>query len=141
MHGYSEEEEAKMEFVTLGERRAMAKTNVKDKLDRLLSDPDVMVINNLLNNPRLTEIEVLKIASKRPNSPKTLKTLATHRKWSKRYSVMKSLVMNPYTPPRISTGFLSFLLLQDLVEVVDNTTLHPQVRAGAEELIEEKRAG
>ncbi len=137
IHGYDKEEEAKMEFITLGERRSMAKANVKDTLDRLLSDPDPMVIGNLLNNPRLTELEVMKIASKRPNSPKILKLLATHRKWSKRYRVMKAIIQNPYSPPRLSTGLLEFLLAQDLKEVASNKTLHPQVRMSADELLEE----
>src|SRR3972149_7255409 len=94
--GYDKEEELKMEMLSLGHRRALSKTNIKDTLDRLLSDPDPMVITNILNNPRITEKEVLKIASKRPGSPRILKLLAMHRKWSKRYAVIKAIVQNPY---------------------------------------------
>jgi hypothetical protein len=136
--GYDKEEEAKMEFLTLGQRRAMAKGNVKDTLDRLLSDPDTMVIGNLLNNPRITETEVLKIASKRPNSPEILKLLSTHRKWSKRYPVIKAVVFNPYTPPRISMGLLEFLLTQELESVASDKTIHPQVRLSARDLLGER---
>lgn len=67
--GDESEEDAKMEFITLGERRAMAKGLKKDSLVRLLSDPDPLVIGNLLNNPRITEKEVVRIASKRPAFP------------------------------------------------------------------------
>lgn len=137
-HGYDKEEEAKMEFITLGERRAMARQNTKDNLDRLLSDPDPVVINNLLNNPRLIENDVLKIASKRPNSPVILKLLATHRRWSKRYNVMKSLVSNPYTPTRIATGLLQFLLLQDLKLIASDQSIHPQVIMGAKEILAQR---
>ena len=137
--GYTKEEEAKMEFVSLGHRRSLAKTGIKDTLDRLLSDPDPTVINNLLANPRLTEQDILKIASKRPNSPKILKLLATHQKWSKRYSVIKAIVFNPYSPPRISMVLLEFLMNQDIVAVAADSTIHPQVKMGAEELLEEKK--
>jgi hypothetical protein len=139
--GYDKEEEARMVFLTLGERRAMAKGSVKDILDRLLSDPDTVVIGNLLNNPRITETEVLKIASKRPNSPAILKHLSTHRKWSKRYSVIKAVVRNPYTPTRISMALMEFLLTQDLEKVSTDKTLHTQVIMGAKELLGERKGG
>jgi hypothetical protein len=140
IYGYTKEEEAKMEFVSLGQRRALAKTQTKDTLDRLLSDPDPIVIANLLTNPRITEHDILKIASKRPNSPKILKLLATHRKWSRRYLVIKAIVLNPYSPPRVSMVLLEFLMNQDVESVASDGSIHPQVRMGAEELLEEKRA-
>ena len=136
--GYDKEEEAKMEFISLGRRRALARTNAKDTIDRLLSDPDPVVISNLLDNPRITETEVVKIASKRPNSPKIIRLVATHRRWSRRYRVMKAIIMNPYTPPGISIGLMEFLLVQDLRLVAADRTLHPRVRMGAGALLKEK---
>ena len=138
--GYTKEEEAKMEFVSLGKRRSLAKTQAKDTLDRLLSDPDPIVIANLLVNPRITEHDILKIASKRPNSPRILKLLATNQKWSRRYKVIKAIVLNPYSPPRISMVLLEFLMGQDIKLVATDRTIHPQVKMGAEELLEEKSA-
>lgn len=136
--GYDKEEEAKMELLSLGLRRTLSKSNVKDTLDRLLSDPDPLVISNILNNQRITEREVLKIASKRPNSPQILRLLATHRKWSKNYPVVRAVVLNPYTPPRISMGLLELMLSQDLRLIADDKTLHPQVRLSAKEILEER---
>ncbi len=137
--GYDSEEEAMMEFITLGERRAMAKGFKKDTLLRLLSDPDPLVIGNLLNNPRITEKEVVRIASKRPASPRILRIIAGHRVWSKRYGVIKALVLNPYTPPRISIALLEVMLTQDLDLAAKDKSLHPQVRLGAKELLEERK--
>src|SRR3989338_4366766 len=114
-------------------------TEEEAKLERLLSDPDPMVIAHILNNPRITEKEILKIASKRPNSPNIMKLISIHKRWGTRYLVRKALVQNPYTPPRISLGLLEFLLLQDLKEVAQNDTLHPQVRLAAKERLDEKR--
>ncbi|MBI5237822.1 MAG: hypothetical protein HY887_05300 [Deltaproteobacteria bacterium] len=133
--GYDKEEEARMEMITLGQRRALSKSAVKDTLDRLLSDPDPIVIGNILENPRITEQEVLKIASKRPNSPRILKLLACHRRWSKRYNVLKAIALNPYTQPRISIALLEELLTQDLRLVSTDNTVHPQVRHVAKEII------
>jgi hypothetical protein len=133
--GYDKEAEARMESTTLGERRALSKLNIKDTIDRLLSDPDPMVINNILNNPRATEREIIKIVSKRPNSPNILKLVATHRVWSKRYAVKLAIASNPYSLPRVSIALLELLLTQDLKTIKSDGNIHPQVRLSAGEII------
>lgn len=136
--GYDKEEEVRMEYISLGQRRSMSKRNIKDTIDRLLSDPDPMVIGNILNNPRATEREIVKIASKRPNSHVILKMLAGHRVWSKRYAVIKAIVQNPYTQPRISVALLELMMTQDLKLVAEDAKLHPQVVLTAKDLIVER---
>lgn len=133
--GYEEEEFIKMEHLTLGERRTLSKSSLKKNLDMLLSDPDPVVIGNLLNNPRVTEREVLKIASKRPNSASVLKLLALHAKWSKRYDVAKAVTLNPYTPTRVSIALLEKMLGQDLSAISEDATIHPEIRETAKELL------
>lgn len=137
--GYDVEEFIKTESLTLGERRSLSKSPLKKNIDMLLSDPDTAVIGNLLNNPRVTEREVLKIASKRPNSPMILKLVALHPKWSKRYAVTRALALNPYTQPRISIAFLEKLLVQDLEEITSDRTVHPDVAQAAKDIIEDRK--
>lgn len=139
--GYEQEEEAPMEFITLGQRRSMSKGPVKDLLDRLLSDPDPMVVANLLDNPRMTEKEVLKIASKRPNSPEILRMISVHRKWSKRYEVKRAVASNPYSPPNTSIAILGALMTQDLKQISEDKTLHPAVKLSAGDIVKEREGG
>lgn len=138
LSGYDKEEEAAMEFISLGRRRSLARSRIKDTIDRLLSDPDPVVVANLLNNPRITEKEVLKIASKRPGSPAILKLIAGHRVWSKRYDVVKAVAMNPYAPPKVSVALLEFLMTQDLKALSEDRNVHPAVRQGAHELLAQR---
>lgn len=133
--GYEEEEFIRMERLSLGERRSLSKSQLKKNIDMLLSDPDPVVIGNLLNNPRITEREVLKIASKRPNSGRILKLVALHPKWSKRYEVAKAVSLNPYTPPRISIALVEKMLSQDLLSISEDNTIHPEVRETAKEVL------
>ncbi|HXI10309.1 MAG TPA: hypothetical protein VNK06_05835 [Thermodesulfobacteriota bacterium] len=137
-YGYDKEEDAKMESMTLGERRTLSKGLIRDKLARLLADPDPMVVRNLLDNPRITEKDVLKIASKRPGSARILKTIAVHRVWSRRYDVIKALVSNPYALPRVTIALLDALLTQDLKAIAGDGSLHPEVTRSAVELVEER---
>ncbi len=139
--GYDKEEELKMEHLSLGQRRSFSKTGAKDSLDRLLSDPDTMVIGNILGNPRITEKEVLKIASKRPNSPEILKLISTHKVWSKRYSVMRAIASNPYAPTEVSIALLGLMMQQDLKNFASDSTIHPEIRRVAKELLEGRKKG
>ena len=125
-------------FITLGERRTLAKGQVRESLDRLLSDPDPMVVAYLMDNPKIREGDVLKIASRRPASPRVLTLVASHKKWSKRYDVIKAIIQNPYTPPRVSLIFLEILLVQDLRDIVADENLHPQIKMTAKEILDEK---
>lgn len=119
----------------MGEKRSLAKGIKKDTLDRLLYDPDPHVIRNLLNNPRITEMDVIKIASKRPNSGEVLTEVFNNKKWAEIYSIKRALVKNPYTPTGLSLGLLHFMLIQDLKEISRDGTIHPAIRKAAEDLL------
>ena len=139
-YGYDNAEEAHMEQITLGERRSMSKGWHKNMLEKLLSDPDPVVITNILNNTKTTSTEVLKIASKRPSSPKILNIIAIHRKWSSNYNVKKALVMNPYMLPAVSVALVTSMLETDLRDISRDGTLHPQLSLTAKDILE-LRAG
>ncbi len=121
--------------VTLGEKRSLAKSRSKDTLDRLLYDEDPMVIKNILNNPRITEREVLKVASKRPINPAILKVIFESTRWSSRYVVKKALVRNPCTPTGIALGLVNFMQYGDLRLIASDKTLHEEINSSARELL------
>lgn len=128
-----------LDHITLGEKRSLAKGFKKDTLDRLVYDPDPHVIRNLLNNPRITERDVLKVASKRPVSEEILIEIFNNKKWSERYSIKRALVKNPYTPTRLALGLVNFMLVQDLKEISRDGTLHQVIRGAAEGLLKKER--
>jgi hypothetical protein len=97
-----------------------------------------MVIRSLLLNPRLTESEVLKIASLKPTSPKVLDEVFRQAKWIARYRVKKALVLNPYCNPGTAVHLLKFLLLGDLRDIVQFENLHLAVQEAAYELVKER---
>lgn len=128
-----------LDHITLGEKRGLAKASKRDTLDRLIYDPDPHVIRSLLNNPRITERDVLKMASKRPTSGEVLTEIFSNKKWSERYSIKKALVKNPFTPTRLSLGLVNFMLVQDLKEISKDGTIHPSIRKAAEDILKKGR--
>jgi hypothetical protein len=83
--------------LTLGERRALARRPTPKGIEKLLSDSDPLVVKHLLNNPRLTERDALKIASHRSQTTLTLFQLFTHPKWGKRPAIRLAIFSHPQT--------------------------------------------
>ena len=107
-------------------------------LKRFLREQDPAVIRSLLRNPRLTESDVLRIASLQPTSPRVLEEVFASLKWIARYRVKKALVYNPYCPPAIVLHLLKFLLVGDLREIPRDKNLHPVIREAADQLLAAK---
>jgi hypothetical protein len=112
-----------LEDVPLGLRKAWARRPDINMMERLLSDPDPAVIANLLDNPRLTVREVVRLASERKAGEEILEAIALHPRWIARYEVKVTLAHNPSTPVRITLGLLRLLMSQDLEVLAEDSRL------------------
>jgi len=122
----------------LGERKYLARKPDPVLIDKLTYDLDPLVMNDLLKNPRLTESQVVKIAARRPNKPEILEEIFDSSKWIARYQVKLAIARNPYTPPRIALGLLTFLTDQDLMDIAQDQTLHEDVKRRARVMLKAK---
>lgn len=119
--------------IPLGVRRSLAKGSEKPMLDKLLLDPDLLVIRHLLANPRITEEDVIRIASRRPIPGSTLNEIAENRRWATRQRVRVALARNPYCPTDVALRILGSLPLRELRELRSDGTLHQEIRRHAKE--------
>lgn len=122
--------------LTLGERKAAARAHKPETLMHLLRDPHPDVVSVLLENPHLTERDVIAIASRRPSIPESLSAVATSRRWSVRYNVKRALAMNPYTPAHVALRIVGTLRASDLVAIRDDRNLPTSLRMQASELLQ-----
>lgn len=116
--------ENRADEIPSGVRVSMAKRGNRDELARMFSDTNPRVIRALLQNPVLTESDVLKLASRRPAAADVQREIFHSRKWSRRYSVKKALILNPYTPTDIGLKIVYALMVQDLRAVAESRDLH-----------------
>jgi hypothetical protein len=115
--------------LTLGERKSLARRPDRDMMARLLLDPHPEVIKRLLANPKLTEDDVVRLASKRPNRADVLSAIAQSEKWMHRSRVRMAVVLNPATPPDVSAPIVTLLMRQELKLVAQTTAVPRGVRA------------
>lgn len=124
--------------LTLGERKALARQRDRFVLDRLLRDPHPAVIENLLQNPRITEEDIVRLAARRPTFADVQIVLARSPKWSARPRVRLALVQNPFTPPDVAVAFIPLLVRPELDQVLAATDVPKVVRGAAIELLERR---
>jgi len=117
--------------LTLGERKALARTHDREQLLLLLRDPHPAVVAILLDNPHVTETDIVKIATARPAVPEALARIAAHPRWSVRHAIKRALVLNPSTPLADAIRIATTLRSQELRELAADPALPEPLRIHA----------
>lgn len=124
-----------------GTRASWARGSDRNRLDRLLHDRDWRVIRLLLDNPRIVESDVVRIAAMRPTRPEIIELVATHGRWSSRYTVRKAIALNPSTPAPVARRLLPTLLRVDLKLALSAGDLDPDLREEVRRLLGASEGG
>jgi len=114
-----------------GDRVAIARKVKGTDLKLLLYDPSPVVLGALLENPRLTEVDVGRIASRHTTSPELLETFGQRGNWIYRHPIKNALAKNPNTRFEQASKYLPDLLQQDLIEIIQQTDLSWSLRRAA----------
>ncbi|HMJ09384.1 MAG TPA: hypothetical protein VK468_10290, partial [Pyrinomonadaceae bacterium] len=107
----------------------------------LIRDPNRLVAQAVVMNPRLTEQEVEKIAGMRTATEDILRQIASSRHWSRSYQVVHSLAKNPRTPIANVLNILSRLQAKDLTSLGKNRNVSDAVRRQALRLSQARKGG
>lgn len=141
---HSEQDEARFKVpdyglsrpLTLGERRSIAMRPSRRLIEYAAMDPHPMVIAKLLDNPKLTESDIIRMAARRPASVRTLVEIGLHPKWRCRPRVASALVRNPWMRVDISLTLLPNLSPAEMREIVADALLPRRVRDAGAELLD-----
>lgn len=123
-----EEWDVELSKVTLGERKSFAKRLDRKMVERLLKDPTPDVIRILLLNPRLFESDVIALSARRPNFGPVLMEIFNSYRWKNNRRIRTALVRNPYCFPRLSIKLTYLLPRTELLQVRNDTEIHPIIR-------------
>ena len=111
-------------------------TRNPDELARLATASEPRVVRSVLQNPRLTEEVVIRIAARRPVRPEVLEEVWRSPRWGARHSVRRALALNPYLPPALGTKLVSLLNRQDWMDLMTTASVHSELRDQARRLLE-----
>ncbi len=134
--------DARLSHLTLGHKKTLARTHRDpDLLARLAAEGEPSVVRELLRNPQLTEPFAVRIASRRPMRPETLRLLAESRRWRTRLPVISAVVRNPFVEPGVALKLLPFLPGADLADLARDGAIHGLLRATAARLAARRQGG
>lgn len=97
----------------------------------LIRDPNRIVAQGVINNAKITEQEVEKIASMRSVPEDVLRLIAINRSWARNYSIMHKLAQNPRTPIANVMSILTRMQTRDLEAMTKNRNISDAVRKQA----------
>ena len=101
----------------------------------LIRDPNRLVSLAVLGSPKITEAEIEGIAAMKNVSDEVLRRIGTNRDWTKKYTVINSLVKNPRTPLPIAMGFVSRLQPRDIKALTVDRNVPEAIRKAAQRFV------
>ncbi len=100
----------------------------------LIHDPHPLVLDQLLQCPSLTELDVLQIATRRPASLIALRLLVNSPRWMARRRIRMSLILNPGAPHGLALPLVTTCLRDELKLLIESPNLSATLRSVAHEL-------
>lgn len=114
--------------LTLGERKALARTQDRNRIAQALRDPHPAVVARVLKNPFVREEDVLRVCAARPLFHEVLIEILQCPKWVVRYRILRAIVLNPHTPPEIAVPLSAHLTGPDAQVVATSPSLDVSLR-------------
>ncbi len=122
--------------MSVGERVTLARRAPGETLTRLCGDLDPRVVEAALENPRLTEERLLPLLQSPKTTPRRLRLVAQHPRWSCCYEVRLALCRNPLTPLADALAQLPFLRQEDLASLAAADSVPSMLRFEAAQRLE-----
>ena len=118
-----------------GQKIKAALTEDSQTRSFLIRDPNRLVSLAVLGSPKITEAEIEGIAGMKNVSDEVLRRIGTNRDWTKKYTVISSLVKNPRTPMPIAMGFISRLQPRDIKALAVDRNVPEAIRRSAQRFV------
>ena len=120
---------SRLASITLGERIALARRSSELVAGALLVDKQPRVWQTALENPRLTEVSVVKALQKTTATPAFVETVCRHAKWSVRGEIRIALLRNAHTPLARALEFARRLPPAQLRDILHASRLPEKVKS------------
>ncbi len=121
--------------MTVGERIKLALKGNRDARSILIRDPNRLIQRFVLQNPRITDDEIVMVARNRSADIDLLRKIGEHKYWPRNYQVRLALVTNPKTPLATALHFVNSLQERDIRFLAKSKNVSATVTAQARRLL------
>ena len=103
--------------IPLGQKITLARRGPARVAGALLTEGHPQIVSVVLDNPYLTEAQILKALSREKLPPPVVPAIIHHRKWSISYNIRIALLRQPSAPLATILSYLPQLTVSDLREL------------------------
>lgn len=144
-HAHDDESKAdlagQLREMTIGDKIKLAYKGNKPIRELLVRDTNKLVATAVVNSGRITDNEVMSIASNRSVHEDVIRALTNNKEYLRKYPVKLALVNNPKTPVSTAIGMLKSLHVKDLKMVATNRNISSAVFSQAARMWRMKKQG
>ena len=125
----------------VGQKLALAKKGNKDVRMILIKDSNEMIALETVSSSRITDGEILAIATMRDVADKVLRYIANNRKYRQNRQIVLALLNNPRTPVGVSLGLgINNLSERELSDLAKSRSIPGVVSRAAKAILDRRRA-
>ncbi len=124
--------------MTAGEKIKLAHTGDRSVRNLLIKDKNRIVALSVMQNPKLTEQEVVRVASSTNTSEEILRDISNSREWMKSYNIKLAIVQNARTPLASSLKFIDYIRERDLKNLARSKGIPGALKSAAERKLQQK---
>jgi hypothetical protein len=121
--------------MAVGEKLKLALKGNRDARMILIRDSNQLIQRFVLQNPRISEDEILMIARNRNVESEVLRKIGEHKYWPRNYQVKLALVTNPKTPVGTAIHFVNALAERELRHLAKSRNVSAAVTSHAKRLL------
>jgi len=121
--------------MTVGERIKLALKGNREARNILIRDPQRLIQHFVLQNPRITDEEIIAIARNRNLDTELLRKIGEHKYWPRNYQVKLALVTNPKTPIATALHFVPSLMERDIRFIAKSRNISSTIVSQARRVI------
>lgn len=126
---------ARIKQMSVGQRIKLALKGGREARTVLMRDANRIIKRLVLQNPRLSEDEMIIIAKNRSEDTEFLETISKKKETTKNYQIRLALVTNPKTPMPISLRIVGTLFDRDLRQLAKSKNVPIVVNSAAKRLL------
>lgn len=131
---------AQIQTMTVPQRVKLAIRGNKDARMILIRDSNRLIQRMVLQNPRISDDEVLAIAKNRNCDEELLRIIGRNRDWTKAYPLRAALVENPKTPIILAVRLLGTLAERELRALAKSKNVPNVIASQARRILFQKEA-
>ncbi len=128
----------KLPKLTVGEKIGLARRTPRSFYRPLAATSEDQVIVALLENPRLTENDLVDLLNSGTTSPGIFSAVLRSPRWAPRRGVRMAMARNPLTPLPVALSAMAELRPSELKDLCDGPKLPQGVQKGALRLLKKR---